>query len=221
MIRKKSQRTQAIELRKRGFTYREIAKIVDVSISTVSLWLSRETWSQNIRETNQKRAARENGKRISLLNKARSNQHKKLYAEAERSAITEYKHYKTNPLFIAGLTLYMAEGDHAHPHLIRVASTNMEIHRVIIAFAEQFLGVSREKVRFWLLLHPDQDPLACTQMWSTHTGLPSSRFHKPQVIQGKGTNRRLQYGVGNTIIGSAVLKKKLLKWTELILQDLR
>jgi predicted transcriptional regulator len=217
---KKAEKTQAIELRKRGFTYSEIAKYTNVSVSTVSAWLSSEKWSQKVTEDNQKRAAKENSKRISLLNKARGNQYKKLYAEAERSAVTEYKHYRTNPLFIAGLMLYVGEGDNRDSRLIRLANIQIDIHRIFIAFLEEFLGVPREKIRFWVLLYPDLNPEKCSRMWSRALKLPLSQFHKYQVIQGKSTKRVLQYGVGNTIIGSAVMKKKLMKWIELALADL-
>ena len=217
---KKAEKEQAIELRKRGFTYQEIAKYTNVSVSTVSNWLSVEKWSQKIAEDNQKRASRENSKRISLLNKARGNQYKKLYAEAERSAITEFKHYKHNPLFIAGLMLYAALGDRGDNHLIRITSARMEPHRVLISFAIEYLGVSRETIRFWLSLYPDLKPEKCSRTWSKTLKLPFFQFHKYQIIQGKSTKRVLQYGVGNTIIGSAVMKKKLMKWIELALADL-
>jgi len=217
---KKAEKIQALELRKRGFTFREIARYTNVSVSTLSLWLKDEVWSERITEDNQKRAARENSKRISLLNKARGNQYKKLYAEAERSAVTEYKHYRNNPLFIAGLMLYVGEGDNGDSRLIRLANIKVDIHRIFIAFLEEFLGVQREKIRFWVLLYPDLDPEKCSRTWSKSLRLPLSQFHKYQVIQGKSTKRVLQYGVGNTIIGSAVMKKKLMKWIELALVDL-
>lgn len=218
---KKLEKEQALNLRKRGFTYQEIAKYTNVSVSTISLWLKNEAWSHKITEDNQKRAARDNRKRISLLNTARGNQYKKLYAEAERSAITEFKHYKTNPLFIAGLMLYVGEGDNGDSRLIRLANTKMDIHRIFIAFLEAFLGVPREKIRFWVLLYPDLDPQKCSRAWADALKLPLSQFHKYQVIQGKSTKRVLQYGVGNTIIGSAVMKKKLMKWIELALAELK
>lgn len=219
MIRKSSQFAQAQELRRRGFTYEEIARIVDVSKSTVSNWFSRETWSENIKANNQKRAARENSKRISLLNKARENQHKKLYAEAERSAATEYKHYKKNPLFIAGLMLYMSAGDGNSSHLLRLTSSKPDSHRIFIAFAKEYLGVPREKVRFWLLLHPSHSPATCIKYWSKEIRISSSQFHRYQVVDGK-PKKTLHFGIGNTIIGSTVLKRKLFKWTELALKDL-
>lgn len=217
---KKSEKIQAVELRRRGFTLREIAKYTNVSVSTLSAWFKDEAWSARITEDNKKRAAHENSKRISLLNKARGNQFKKLYAEAERSAVTEYKHYKTNSLFIAGLMLYVGEGDNADSRLIRLANTKADIHRIFIAFLEEFLGVSREKIRFWILLYPDLDPEKCSRAWAKGLKLPISQFYKYQVIEGKSKKRTLQYGVGNTIIGSAVLKKKLMKWIELALKNL-
>jgi predicted transcriptional regulator len=220
MIRKQEQFLQASELRKRGFTYEEIAKIVNVSKSSISSWFSRETWSKSITEDNQKRAAKENKKRISLLNTARGTQYKKMYIEAERAAVVEYKHYKSNPLFIAGLMLYVGEGDNSENHLIRIANAKKDVHRIFIKFAVEYLGVSLEKFRFWVLLYPDLDPEKCSESWSKALKLPIAQFHKYQVIEGRSTKRTLHDGVGNTIIGSTVLKKKLMKWIELISKEL-
>jgi predicted transcriptional regulator len=221
VIRKQAQFEQAKELRRRGFTYAEIAKMTGVAKSSISNWLSKESWSEKIRNDNQEKAARENKKRISLLNKARGNQHKKLYAEAERSASTEFKHYLANPLFVAGLMLYVGHGDMVHPNLIRLSTSKMDIHKVFIGFLKEFLGVPREKIRFWLLLYPSMDPQGATKAWSTELKILRTQFHKYQVIQGKSTKTALRYGIGNTIIGSTVLKKKLMKWTELTLKKLK
>ncbi len=220
MIRKNTQFKESVQLRKRGFTYAEIAKIVDVSKSTVSLWLRNEPWAQRITEDNKKRAAKDNKKRISLLNTARGNQNRKLYAEAERSAATEFKHYKHNPLFIAGVTLYMTIGDIRDTHSIRLTSSKKELHRIFIQFAHEYLGVSREKVRFWLLLYPDLKPGTCMKSWSKALRIPLLQFHKHQIIQGRSKKPTLHDGVGNTIIGGTVLKRKLLVWIKLTLKEL-
>jgi transcriptional regulator with XRE-family HTH domain len=218
---KKAEKEQALQLRRRGFTYREIARYTNVSVSTISAWVRSESWSQKITEDNQRRAAHENSKRISLLNKARGNQYRKLYAEAERSAITEYKHYKNDPLFIAGLMLYIGEGDNSDNHLIRIANARTEVHRIFIAFAVAYLGVPREKVRFWVLLYPDLDPLKCSRAWSKALRIPLPQFHKYQVIEGRSKKRTLHLGVGNTIIGGTVLKKRLLKWIQIASKELQ
>jgi transposase len=218
---KKEERLQAYTFRRRGFSYREIADMLNVSVSTVSLWLKDKKWSDEVTLRNRKRAGKENSKRLLLLNKARSNQHKKLYKEVERSAETEYKHYRHHPLFIAGLMLYVGEGDTRDQQLIRIATTKFEIHAIFIRFSEEFLGVSREKVRFWLLLYPSHDPLTVSQKWAEALDIPLLHFHKYQVIAGESKKRTLHSGVGNTIIGSAVLKHKLMKWIELALLELK
>jgi predicted transcriptional regulator len=220
MIRKSAQFAQAKELRKRGFTYEEIAKIVDVSKSTISSWLSEETWSISIKDDNAKRAAKENKKRISLLNTARGNQNKKLYLEAERSAVTEFKHYKHNPLFVAGIMLYASIGDLSSSGLIRISNARIDTHRVFVTFATEYLGIPKEKIRFWLLLQPKQNPLKYSRAWSRKIGIPLSQFHKYQVLQSKNKKRPLHDGVGNTLIGNRVAHAKLIKWIELIQKDL-
>jgi predicted transcriptional regulator len=220
MVRKSAQFAQAKELRMRGFTYIEIAKIVNVSKSTISQWFSGEVWSKKVRADNRTRAARDNGKRISLLNTARSTQRRKQYLEAEASAVTEFRHYKSNPLFIAGLSLYLSQGDTSSSQLIRISTTKQEVHRVFMGFLTEFLGVPREKIRFWLLLYPSLDPEKCSRIWAKKLKLSVAMFHKYQVIQPKTIKPTLHYGVGNTIIGSTVLKKKLMKWIELIQMEL-
>ena len=219
MVRLRKEYEQAVEFRKRGFTYSEIAKIVGVSKATVANWLSKKAFSKRIKEDNVRRAAKENAKRIGLLNKARGNQYKRLYKETEATAILEFKHFKKEPLFVAGLMLYLGEGDSTNARLVRLTTRRKEVHRLFIAFAGEYLGVPREKIRFWLLLYPDLDPTACMRAWNKVLKLSPVSFYKNQVIQGRNKKRTLHHGVGNTIIGSAVLKCKLMKWIELALEE--
>lgn len=220
MIRLHEQYEQAVQFRKRGFTYSEIAKITGVSKGTVANWLAGERFSKVVKKDNAHRAAKENSKRIKLLNKARGNQYKRLYAEAERSAALEYKHFKRDPLFLAGTALYLGEGDIAGDAPIRIASARKDVHRIFMRFANEYLGVPRENIRFWLLLYPDLDEESCVRAWSKALKLKEENFYKNQVILGRSKKRTLHHGVGNTIIGNAVLKRKLLKWIELASKEL-
>lgn len=215
MIRKTAQYSEACQLRKRGFTYTEIAHIVGVSKSTVSTWFSHETWSASVTHDNKKRASKENSKRIGLLNKARSNQFKKQYAEAERNAAISFKHYKHSPAFVAGIVLYTAVGDRSATSQIRISTARKDIHRIFITFAQEYLGVSRENIRFWLLLYPTHIPEKVSRTWARAIRLPIAQFHRYQVIEKQNNRETLHDGVGNTIIGSAVLKRTLLTWVKL------
>ncbi len=220
MVRNEEKYNQAVEFRKRGFTYSEIAKICGVSKSTVSNWLSKKRFSKTIAKENAERAARDNKKRMQLLNKARQAERTTRYNEAVRSAETEFKHYKNNPLFVAGLMLYIGEGDNKDRRLIRLANARTEVHRIFIKFLVEYLGIDKNAIKFWILLYPDLDEGKCVRYWCKKVGIKNDNFYKNQVIQGKSNKRVLHYGVGNTIIGSTVLKHKLNRWIELIQKEL-
>lgn len=220
MVRNEEKYEQAVGLRKRGFTLEEIAKYCDISKSTASIWLKNKAFSAQVTKQNVKRAGAENAKRLRLVNKARSGERAARYREAVRSAETEYKHYKKDPLFTAGLMLYAGTGDNKHERLIRMTSARMDVHKMFIRFVVEYLGVEKSKIHFWILLYPDLGEEACMKKWSKTTGIPYAQFYKNQVIVGKSTKRTLHYGVGNTIIGSTVLKCKLNRWIELVTKEL-
>ena len=101
MVRDAEKYAKARDFRKRGFTYSEISKVVGVSPSTISLWFSKQSFSKKVRIDNEKRARKDNVKRISLVNKTRSKEREGHYREAVKAAGTEFKHYKHLPHFVS------------------------------------------------------------------------------------------------------------------------
>ncbi len=220
MVRNEEKYQLATYYRKRGFSYAEISKIVGVSKGTVSNWLSQKTFSKKVKKENVERAARENVKRISLLNKARQAERTTRYREAVRSASTEYKHYKQNPLFTAGLMLYLGSGDTKDPNTIRFSSSTTAQHRIFHKFTREFLGAEAGQIKFWLLLYHDLSETKCRAEWTKQLRLKPEQWYKNQMLQAQQRRPTLHCGVGNTIIGSTVLKHKLNRWIELATKEL-
>lgn len=221
MVRYSEKLELATYYRKRGFSYSEIANLCGVSKSTVSSWLAKKAFSKKVRQQNSQRAAKENSKRITLLNKAKTNERKKLLSTTLRSADTEFRHYRKDPKFIAGITLYMTIGDMKDTHRLRVSTGNVLFHKIFLSFATDFLGVSRGTVRCWLLLTEQHDSKSCFNYWSKQLKLPADQFYQPQTLPALKNSKTLQFGVGNTIIGSTLLKHKLLRWIELAAKELQ
>jgi hypothetical protein len=186
----------------------------------VSNWLKNELFSQVVAADNLKKATLANTKRLALINKARTTERKHQYAAMVSQAETEYKNYRTSPLFIAGLMLYVSAGDIQNNRLIRLASSRTDLHSIFIRFLVTYLGVEKRLIRFWLLLYPDLDEVTCMKHWCKKTGLSAGQFYKNQVIDGRSAKPTLHFGVGNTIIGSTLLKKKLTRWIELSTAEL-
>jgi len=210
----------AKNLRVKGFSYAAIARVCGISPSTVHAWFAKEPFSQVVKVRNQARAAKENKSRIAIINKARQKERNVQYDAVLKAAATEYKHYRSSPLFMAGLMIYVSEGDRNHPRLIRMANARPELHRIFVRFMKEFMGVERSQIRFWLLLYPDLNEEACMRSWMKRVGLSASQFYKNQYINGRSKKRTLHFGVGNTIIGSTLLKKKLVRWIELATKEL-
>ncbi len=220
MVRNEEKLEQALQLRKRGFTLEEIGKYVDVSKSTVSKWLKNNANSIEVTKQNKRRAGVENAKRLKLMSKTRTRERALRYKEVELSAETEFKHYKKNPLFIAGLITYASLGDLTDERTIRLTTARLMAHKTFISFAVEYLGVPKNKIKLWLLLYTDHNEETCMKKWHKFTALPYSQFHKNQVVKGKPKHKTLHHGVGNTIIGSTVLKHKLVRWIELMQKEL-
>jgi transcriptional regulator with XRE-family HTH domain len=220
MVRDEGKFEQALQFRARGFTLEEIAKICDVSKSTVSKWLKNNVISNSVTKQNKKRAGQENAKRMKLINKTRNGERATQYREIVRSADTEFKHYRSSPLFVAGLMLYLTQGDLKNEHQIRLSGTEEKAHRIFIKFAYEYLGVQKKNIHFWILLYKGQSEEACMKRWKAATTLPYSQFYKNQCIKTIKTKDTLHNGVGNTIIGSTVLKRKLIRWIELAQKEL-
>ncbi len=220
MVRNEEKYKQALQFRKRGFTLGEIAKICDVSKGTVSLWLKNSAISADITKQNKRRAGIENAKRLRLMSKARSGERNNRYIEAERSAKTEFMHYKKDRLFMAGVIAYACDGDKNDKSRIRLSSTKSDVHGVFVRFLKAYMGLDTSDISIWLQLYPSHSEENCMRVWRKKTTLPFSQFGKSQVIKVNKKTKPLHDGVGNTIIGNTVLKRKLDVWVKLTLQEL-
>jgi|AACY02.8.fsa_nt_gi Orotate phosphoribosyltransferase homologs len=217
MVRNKEKYQQVVELRKRGFTYSEIANMCDIAKATVSNWLKEQPFSQRITIQNKQRTAKDNGKRIKLVHKARNIERSKRYAEAVRSAETEFKHYRHHPLFVAGLSVYMVSGDSDHPSQVRLSSNSFAAHKIFVAFLLEFLGLDKKELLCWVFAPPSLTPEQVVKKWSREIKLPVTRFGKTQFT--KSTTKKVSYGTATLTVGNAVLKRKLLRWQELLLNE--
>lgn len=213
MVRNEEIYKQALTFRKRGFTYDEIAKICGVHKSTVARWCKGKRFSKTAARDNARRAARDNARRTSLLSKARQAERKRTYAAARQSAETEFAHHRADPLFVSGILLYRAVGDLSNPNLLRVTSQDWLVHRTWQQFLGKYLGVSREKLRFYLVLYQNHEQAKLERTWARQLKFPVARFGKTQILKQQA--KRLHNGTGSTIIGSTVLKAKLYRWIEL------
>ena len=203
----------AFELRKQGKSYKAIKEELGISKSTLSGWFRDIPWSRHLKVSNTLRTR--STEHINLMHKARKEQLASFYSRAEEEARVSYETFRMEPLFWAGLMAYAGEGDKRTRHLVRITNTEFYIHTIFIRFVKKYLKVLDEDIKCCLILYPDNNQSLCKEMWSNILKIKRENFHKTQVIQGKEKIKRLQYGIGMSIISSTVHKKRILIWLSL------
>jgi len=203
----------AFSLRKEGRSYRAIQAELGISRSTLCDWFHNVEWSRHLTQSNTKRTR--TPEHVALMQSVRRKKLDNLYSETEKEAEMEYQKYKNEPLFWAGLMAYAGEGDKRTRHIVRITNSEFYIHKIFILFVIAYLKVPRSDLRCGLILYPDLNESLCKEMWANILDIPRENFYKTQVIQGKEKIKRLQYGIGMSILSSTVLKKKMLKWLSL------
>ncbi len=205
---------RAILLRQSGKSYGEIVKELRIAKSTISYWFNGPV-DEETKKTNRFKNIEASKARLLEFRKTRNQELAQSYDNSIKEAAVEFEKYRNEPLFIAGLMLYAGEGDKTTRCHIRISNTNWKLHEIFIKFLAKYLDFTRGKVALQLLCYPDNNLEEVKDYWSNKLQISKSRFHKVQIIKGK-SKKRLQFGVGMTIINNTRAKYKLLEWISLL-----
>ena len=203
------------KLRQEGKSYGEIQRETGISRGTLTAWFKNISWSKHLSEEHRKKNRGASKERMERLNMVRKLKLQYQYALIESEAATQYASFKHEPLFWAGLMAYAGAGDKRTKHLLRLSSADCLLHRIFVLFCKKYLGVGDGDFRIALLIDPKASESECREVWERQLPIEQPIFHKTQIIKGNETGKRLQYGVGMSIISSTSLKKKVLKWLSL------
>jgi hypothetical protein len=173
MRAKHREREQAIALRRKGLSYREIRGRVPVAKSSLSLWL-REVGlaKRQIQRLTEKKlaAGRRGGQRVHEMRLQR-------LAERLHSANQEAKSFLAGRdlWWGIGVVLYWAEGGKMKEWSThdRFEFTNMDPVMITFmrAWLRRYCGVQDRDVRFRLGIHEHADVRGSLQFWARHLGV--------------------------------------------------
>lgn len=178
------------DLRRLGLSYGEIRKLIDVKKSTLA------TWCQDIELSTEQAAA------IRVRTGSRegvpvdTQWRRRLEVEAIREdAAKEASLLIHDPLWIAGVVLYWAEGAKTRNHL-SMANSDPVALRLFISWMRYYLTPDPDFVLL-LHLHEGNNDDSARAYWEHELSLPDVDFHKT-FIKPLGTGHRknhLKHGV--------------------------
>lgn len=207
----------AINLRRTGKSYNEISKHLKVSKGTLSEWFHDDPQSKKLKLKLTKKV---NSYRIRRFVEANRTKWENWREAARQEARNEFENLSRNPLFIAGLMLYWAEGDNKAENPVRLTNTAPGMIKLYVKFLTKVLNVSKSNLRCAVIIYPDLSDDKCIDFWSTVAEIPKSQFHKTQIIGGRHPTKRLSNGICMIYCGNRQLKEKFLVWIDLLSKKL-
>lgn len=203
------ERTKAIELRRKGKSYSEIKRIMEVSKSSLSLWLR----DVPLTSDQIKRIKGDKEKAIERFIEAmRFKREKRLSSYYEKQRKT-WLPLSDRELFLAGLFLYWGEGNKASRHTISISNTDPTMLVFSLIWMIKSLNIPKGSIKASLQLYSDMDIEKAINYWSCILGIPRSQFNKSYIKKSTRSSidqKGFGYGTCTLFAQNTVIKENLL-----------
>lgn len=171
------EKRRVIELRKIGKSYSEIKKIINVSKSSLSLWLKdviltdEQVYGLKMKKL---RAVERYKKSMSIRREERRD---RCYKEQKRKWLP----LSNREEFLAGLFLYWGEGNKVSTSSINISNTDPRVIKFGYYWMKSCLKIPKDKIFIMLHLYTDMDVEKETNYWSQEIGMKISQFKRPYI----------------------------------------
>ncbi|WP_432088397.1 hypothetical protein [Streptomyces sp. bgisy095] len=180
-------RARARELRLEGWTYDRIQLELGCSKSSISLWV-RDLPKPEPRYTEEERRARMDAG-LARLRETRDEERQ----ETKRLARESVGALSDRELFIAGVTLYWAEGakdkSYRRREVLQFINSDPNVITLYLRWLD-LLGVTPDRLRFRVSIHESADVAEAEGFWAELAGVDGSTFqratlkrHNPRTVR--------------------------------------
>lgn len=187
---KDEHRARAIALRREGKSYSQIQQMLDVSRSSLSLWLRDVALTDEQQRVLDLRRKEPSLRRAASLRALRIARTEFIRSQA-RSEIGELT---SRQLFIAGVVAYWAEGEKAKPwrptgERVSFINSDPTMIRLFLEWTK-LLGIGKDDLILRISIHEKADVSAALAFWSNIVGVSSESFkpaslkrHNPSTVR--------------------------------------
>ena len=216
---KSIEKLSALKLRRQGWSIKDIAKKLDVSPGSVSLWCQKITLNksqQAVLKAKQTAAGMRGRQMGADMNKA-----KRLTAMslAEDTAMANIQSVTSRELFFLGLGIYWGEGVKSRSGQATVVNSDPRILKIAMRWFCDCLEVESSEFRPYIyisILHRDREE-EIMNYWVKILSLPGSQFKSPIYLQQKPKQKYENHDSYYGVIALRVAKSTNLKYRILAL----
>lgn len=196
-------RQKALALRKQGKSYSQIKKSLNISKSTLSVWLREYPLSKEKIDALRGRNPKRIEKFRETMRLKREDRLRVVYEVQKKNLLPLTK----NELLVAGLFLYWGEGSKTTGS-VSLNNTDPNVLTFTLYWLISICKVPKNKIRVYLHLYRDMNIEREMKFWSKYLKLPLEQFAKPYI---KSSNREdlTQKGYGHGTCGLVVNDTRL------------
>jgi len=205
--------TKAIELRREGKSYSDIAKVLKVSRSSVCGWV------KNVRLTEQEKAlllktqhakmSRGRMQATITLRTRKVFQEKTIYDTAEK----EFEKFSKDPLFLIGLGMSGIGKGEKGVNSFQFTTGDSSLAKIIIKWLEKYFNISKKslKLRLFVAFTHKNEPFV--DYWSKTLGISEGNFWKTVILKHKKDPKDTGYrGSLEITVSNSDAVRKLKAW---------
>ena len=177
---KSVQKSLAISLRSKGRSIKEIARITNVSVASVSAWCRNVTLTPKQIEILQNHSRDPlYGKRMTYINKIKENKDRKI-VELNKIGQKEIGFLSRRELFLVGCALYWGEG-FKKDNQVGFANTDPHMIKIFIKWLKNCFGYKNNDftLRVTLNISHKERIDEVQKYWSEVTNISKEQFRKP------------------------------------------
>lgn len=176
-LRKK---TEAINLRKQGYSYSEIHDKIGIPKSTLSGWFKYIPFTVKEKKIIEKKLAQKQivgYEHSALVNKKRRIEREE---KAEEKAKKLFNKYKNRSDFLIGVSLYWAEGS-KKSHCFQFINSDSDMIRFMQKWILNYIEPKKENLKYRLFIHKPYSDESLENFWSDIVSEPTKKFQKTIV----------------------------------------
>lgn len=188
---KVEERKKAQELRKNGYSLKEIAELLRVSKSSVSLWVSDVSLSKEAKDRLDKKVT--DGQRISA--ESRKNQTKVELLKYYSSSLASFSYLPKDKAifqFFCSL-LYLCEGGKHGNNFVQFTNSDSKLIMAFLKLLRDSFRIEERKFRVCIHLHNYHDVDQQLGFWAGITQIPRGQFIKPYIKKSEHKHIHKEY----------------------------
>jgi hypothetical protein len=220
---KLEEKKKAISLRKKGLSYSEIRKKVNVSKDTLSRWCRDVILSPEQLERLAKRKIEGSERGRIIGAKTQQDRRLKEIALFMDQGKKDIGSLTDRDKFLIGISLYVGEGGKGD-HQIEFANSDPLLIAFMMNWFREFCKIPEHKFRGAIWIHDNLDQNVAKEYWSNLTKIPENQFFKTYIVKNKLGSKKIRkklhdYGVFSIRISGAKDQRKILGWSYGILNQ--